>query len=87
METTAKPPASTDVTNELKTLIQRHSAALSSELQAHHVSTFQPGAEKGIRNFSPAETAKLIGITEGYLRQVASEMPDVSNVSAGGGRA
>ncbi|WP_011578802.1 MULTISPECIES: plasmid partitioning protein RepA [Chelativorans] len=86
METTAKPPASTDVTNELKTLIQRHSAALSSELQAHHVSTFQPGAEKGIRNFSPAETAKLIGITEGYLRQVASEMPDVSNVSAGGRR-
>ena len=86
METTAKAPTSTDVADELKTLIQRHSAALSSELQAHHASTFPPHAEKGIRNFSPAETAKLIGITEGYLRQVASEMPDVGNVSAGGRR-
>lgn len=86
METTAKAPASANVTDELKTLIQRHSAALSSELQAHHANTFQPDSEKGIRNFSPAETAKLIGITEGYLRQVASEMPDVSNISAGGRR-
>jgi chromosome partitioning protein len=72
--------------DELKTLIQRHSAALASQLQAHHLSTYPPNAEKGIRNFSPAETAKLIGITEGYLRQVAAEMPDVSNVSSGGRR-
>lgn len=72
--------------DELKTLIQRHSAALASQLQAHHLSTFPPNAEKGIRNFSPAETAKLIGITEGYLRQVAAEMPDVSTVSSGGRR-
>jgi chromosome partitioning protein len=73
--------------DELKTLIQRHSAALANQLQAHHLSTFPPNAEKGIRNFSPAETAKLIGITEGYLRQVAAEMPDdVSTISTGGRR-
>lgn len=71
---------------ELKTLIQRHSATLSTQLQAHHLSTFPPNAEKGIRNFSPAETAKLIGITEGYLRQVAAEIPDASTVSGGGRR-
>lgn len=86
METTVKAPTSADVTDELKTLIQRHSAALSSQLQAHHISTFPPHAEKGIRNFSPAETAKLIGITEGYLRQVASERPELSTVSTGGRR-
>lgn len=72
--------------DELKTLIQRHSAALASQLQAHHASTYPPNAEKGIRNFSPAETAKLIGITEGYLRQVAADMPDVSTLSSGGRR-
>lgn len=63
---------------ELKTLIQRHSTALSSQLQAHHISTFPPHADKGIRNFTPAETAKWIGIGEGYLRQVAVEAPDLS---------
>ncbi|MEI9425935.1 plasmid partitioning protein RepA [Mesorhizobium sp. Cs1299R1N1] len=73
--------------DELKTLIQRHSAALANQLQAHHLSTFPPNAEKGIRNFSPSETAKLIGITEGYLRQIAAEMPDdVSTISTGGRR-
>lgn len=85
MPTTA-PIAPEDVKDELRTLIQRHSDALSEQLQAHHDSIFQPNSEKGIRNFSPAETAKLIGITEGYLRQVASEMPDLSTISSGGRR-
>ena len=85
MPTTA-PTAPEDVKDELRTLIQRHSSALSAQLQAHHESIFPPHAEKGIRNFSPSETAKLIGITEGYLRQVASEMPDLSTLSSGGRR-
>ncbi|MGO4560129.1 plasmid partitioning protein RepA [Mesorhizobium sp. 2RAF21] len=78
--------ASTPRDDELKTLIQRHSAALAGQLQAHHLSTFPPNAEKGIRNFSPAETAKLLGITEGYLRQVATEMPDDLSTTSTGGR-
>lgn len=81
--TTVNPEAATD---ELRTLIQQHSTALASQLQAHHTTIFQPNSEKGIRTFSPAETAKLIGITEGYLRQIAAELPDVSNVSGGGRR-
>jgi chromosome partitioning protein len=72
--------------DELKTLIQHHSAALAAQLQAHHFSIFPPNAEKGIRSFSPAEAAKFVGITEGYLRQVAAELPGVSNVSSGGRR-
>ena len=74
------------VPDDLKTLLHRHSAALAAQLQAHHISTYPPSAEKGIRHFSPAETAKLIGVTEGYLRQVAAEIPDVSTVSSGGRR-
>lgn len=75
-----------DAKDELRSLIQRHSAALASQLQAHHLSIFSPDAEKGIRNFTPSETAKLIGIAEGYLRQVASELPDISTGPAGGRR-
>ena len=63
---------------ELKALIQQHGAELSSQLQAHHRSIFPPEAEKTIRHFSPIETASLIGIHEGYLRQVAAEGKGVS---------
>ena len=59
---------------------------LAAQLQAHHLSTFPPNAQKGIRNLSPSEVAKLLGVTEGYLRQIASEIPDLSNVSPGGRR-
>lgn len=59
---------------------------LAAQLQAHHATTFPPNAQKGIRNLSPSEVAKLLGVTEGYLRQIASEVPDVSNVSPGGRR-
>lgn len=58
---------------QLRELIQAHGAELSAQLHAHITQTFPPSAEKGIRNFSPAEVAKLIGIHEGYLRQVAGE--------------
>lgn len=58
---------------QLREIVLRHGEALSKQLQAHHRSIFPPEAEKTIRRFSPAETAKLMGIAEGYLRQVASE--------------
>jgi chromosome partitioning protein len=58
---------------ELKSLIQAHGDALSRELQDHHRKIFPPEAEKSIRSFSAAETAKLLGIAEGYLRQLGAE--------------
>ena len=47
--------------------------ALFRQLQAHHRTIFPPEAEKTIRNFNSAETAKLLGIAEGYLRQLGAE--------------
>lgn len=70
---------------DLTGLILQHSAALSAQLQAHNANTFAPLAEKTMRHFSPSETAKLIGIGEAYLRQIAAELPDL-NASQGGGR-
>ncbi len=60
-------------TMELRSLIQHHAGDLSLQLQAHQRHNFPPAAEKTFRRFSPAEAAKLIGIHEGYLRQVAAE--------------
>jgi chromosome partitioning protein len=68
-----KPAATTPQATELRTLIQRHAHDLSEQLQAHQRNNFPPSAEKSIRLFSPAEAAKLVGIHEGYLRQIASE--------------
>ena len=79
----AKPA---EVKEGLKSLIQSQSAMLAAQLQAHHLTTFPPNAQKGIRNLSPSEVAKLLGVTEGYLRQIAAEIPDLSNLSPGGRR-
>jgi len=58
---------------DLRALISSDAGELSSQLRAHQLRIFPPSAEKGIRNFSPAEAAKFIGIHEGYLRQLVSE--------------
>jgi chromosome partitioning protein len=71
---------------ELKSLIQHHGAELSNQLQAHHRSVFPPEAEKTIRHFAPAEAASLIGIHEGYLRQIAVEGKGVSPAVKNGRR-
>ncbi|MDL2406161.1 plasmid partitioning protein RepA [Rhizobium calliandrae] len=70
----------------LRSVIARHASTLSAQLQAHHMNIFPPHARKGIRTFSPAETAKLLGVAEGYLRTVASEMPDFNVAQGAGGR-
>ena len=69
----AQKQATDDHPAELKKLIQQHGDSLSRQLQAHHRTIFPPEAEKTIRNFSSAEVAKLLGIAEGYLRQLGAE--------------
>ena len=59
---------------DLMGLIERHSRSLSAQLQEHQLATFPPTAEKGIRTFQPAEAAKLVGVKEVYLRQLANEL-------------
>src|SRR6476661_7323615 len=67
-------------------LIERHSSALATQLQAHHLSTFPPVAEKGIRHFQPSEAAKLVGVKEVYLRQVSNDIEDLEVSTTAGGR-
>ena len=67
-------------------LIDRHSSALAVQLQAHHVSTFPPTAQKGIRHFQPSEAAKFVGVKEVYLRQVSNDIDDLEVSTTPGGR-
>lgn len=58
----------------LREVVRRLSDTLSSQLQAHQAKVFPPTAKKTIRAFTPAEAAKLLGLAEGYLRTVVSEL-------------
>lgn len=58
---------------DLRSLINADAAELSGRLRAQQLRDFPPAAEKTIRRFSSAETARFIGIAEGYLRQLVSE--------------
>ena len=68
----------------LRDLINADAAELSSRLRNQQLKDFPPSAEKAIRRFSAGETARFIGITEGYLRQLAAEGKAVT--AAGGHR-
>ena len=63
-------------------LIAADARALSEKLQAHRLKLFPPEARKTLRRFSSGEAAKLIGINDGYLRQLSLEgkgpQPDTS---------
>jgi len=69
----AQIPATVDRPAELKTIIQQHGEKLSAQLQAHHRTIFSPESQKSIRSFSAVEAAKLLGIAEGYLRQLGAD--------------
>ena len=62
-----------DTVGDLRSLINADAAELSKRLRAQQLRDFPPAAEKSIRKFSPAEASRLIGIHEGYLRQLVSE--------------
>jgi chromosome partitioning protein len=62
----ASPPAIHD-------LIAADARELSAKLQAHRLKLFPPAARKSLRRFSSGEAAKLIGINDGYLRQLSLE--------------
>lgn len=54
-------------------LIAADARELSAKLQAHRLKLFPPKAKKLLRPFSSGEAAKLIGVNDGYLRQLTLE--------------
>ena len=54
-------------------IVLEDSQLLSQQLQALSERLFPPEANKKLRKFSSAETARLIGITDSYIRQLAKQ--------------
>lgn len=67
--------------------IAEDAQALSAQLQAMRERLFPPTSQKTLRSFTSGEAARLIGVSDGYLRQLslAGEGPQ-PDVGAGGRR-
>jgi chromosome partitioning protein len=52
-------------------IIATDGSALSEELLAMRQTLFPPAAQKALRSFSSGETAKLVGVSDAYLRQLS----------------
>lgn len=61
--------------------------ALSAQLKAMRERLFPPASQKSLRSFTSGEAARLIGVSDGYLRQLslAGEGP-LPEIGAGGRR-
>ncbi|WP_069308470.1 plasmid partitioning protein RepA, partial [Methylobrevis pamukkalensis] len=69
-------------------LIWRDSQALGAQLQLLRERLFPPEAQKELRRFSSAEAARLIGVTESYIRHLAlAEEGPVPDKTTSGRRA
>lgn len=62
------------------------SAKLSSNLQELSARLFSPDAQKALRRFSSTEAAKLLGVTDSYVRHLASQEESVTSEKTSGGR-
>lgn len=77
--------ARTSAVLSLTRLIEADADLLSAQLQQLRSRAFPPTAEKKLRKFMAGEAAKLIGISDAYLRLLASEgnIPDAEKNGAG----
>jgi chromosome partitioning protein len=66
-------------------VIEADAQALSAQLQALREKVFPPEAKKTLRRFSSGEAARLIGVTDSYLRHLAAseEGPTVDKTAQG----
>lgn len=66
-------------------VIQADARALSVQLRALREKLFPPEAQKSLRKFSSGEAARLIGVTDSYLRHLAAsgEGPSVDKTTQG----
>jgi chromosome partitioning protein len=67
--------------------INRHAQALSDQLRSLSAALFPPTAAKSLRSFTSGEVARLVGVSDGYLRQLSLDgLGPAPSISAGGRR-
>lgn len=66
--------------------IASDSSILSSQLQVLFERLFSPTSKKSLRRFSSSEAAKLLGVTDSYVRHIAAQEESVTSEKSPGGR-
>lgn len=61
-------------------------AKLSGNLQELSTRLFSPDAQKALRRFSSTEAAKLLGVTDSYVRHLAAQEESVTSEKTSAGR-
>src|SRR3954471_24488193 len=77
------------VVNESETAtarVGRHAGILSGQLRALGTTLFPPTASKNLRSFSSGEVARIVGVSDGYLRQLSLDGLGPLPTLASGGR-
>ena len=69
----------------LTRLIEADADLLSAQLQQLRTRAFPPSAERELRRFTSGEAAKLIGVSDGYLRRLSldGEIPEPQKTTVG----
>lgn len=62
------------------------STILSGQLQVLFEKLFSPTSKKSLRRFSSSEAAKLLGVTDSYVRHIATQEESVTSEKSSGGR-
>jgi chromosome partitioning protein len=73
-------------TDDADRLIAADAAALSAELQRLRSRLFPPSSDKKLRRFTSGEAARLIGVSDSYLRQLSLEGSGPQPETGAGGR-
>ncbi|KQY23761.1 plasmid partitioning protein RepA [Rhizobium sp. Root482] len=66
--------------------IAHDAGVLSGQLQVLFEKLFSPNARKELRRFSSAEAARLLGVTDSYVRHLATQGDGVTSEKTSGGR-
>jgi chromosome partitioning protein len=69
--TTVSPDPASRTPASLDDLIAENARVLSAQLNTLRARLFPPASTKQLRSFTSAEAARLIGVSDGYLRQLS----------------
>jgi chromosome partitioning protein len=88
MLSTAEEDASHRTGKKLRSLtrlVEADAELLSAQLQELRTRAFPPSAKKELRRFTSGEAAKLVGVSDGYLRHLSltGEMPEPEKTTGG----
>ncbi len=79
--------AAVDISERTSERIGRRAEALSARLRAAGERAFPPTAQKFLRSFTSGEVAQIVGVSDGYLRQLSLDgLGPSPELSAGGRR-